>query len=79
MRQRTFTLAKLYFQFLMPKRIPIEQLPFLVSKLYEAGFIEVFAPSEPLGAERYTENDKLTSRNHRDELFKIVESLKGAQ
>jgi hypothetical protein len=77
MRQRTFMLGKLYFQFLRPKGIPIQQLPFLVTKLYEAEFIVVYASNGALlEDERYTETPKLLSGENRDELFKIIESLK---
>ena len=71
---RTFRLDRLYFQFLKPKSIPLEKLPLLVTKLYEAGFIEL---NHNFGdTERYSENEKLTNRQHRDELFKIIEGLK---
>jgi DNA-binding transcriptional ArsR family regulator len=73
---RTFRLDKLYNQFLKPKNIPLEQLPFLISKLYEAGFITVVRDSQDPDLERYSETEKLTSRQHRDELFKIIERLK---
>ena len=74
--QRTFRLDKLYNQFLKPKGIAATQLPFLVSKLYEAGFIQVFSDTRDVDLERYSETEKLTSRKHRDELFKIIGGLK---
>lgn len=76
MRPRTFTIGRLYFQFLEPKQIPIERLGTLVLRLHEAGFIDLFESSEPLGGERYTETAKLTGREHRDELFSIIQTLK---
>ena len=72
---RTFKLFRLYHQFLRPRGAGVDRLPFLVSRLYESGFIELF---HNFGDdERYSETEKLKSRQHRDELFKIVmESLK---
>lgn len=71
---RTFRLDRLYFQFLKPKSIELEKLPLFVTKLYESGFIELY---HDFGDdERYSETKKLTSRNNRDELFKIIEGLK---
>jgi hypothetical protein len=76
---RTFKLDRLYHQFLKPKGIELLQLPFLVSKLYEAGFIEVWRDGYDHKTdsyiERYSETEKLTSRQHRDELFKIIQGL----
>lgn len=72
--QRTFRIDRLYFQFLKPKSIELEKFPLFVTKLYESGFIELY---HHFGDdERYTETEKLTSRQHRDELFKIIEGLK---
>ena len=72
--ERTFRIDRLYNQFLKPKNIPLDRLPFLVSKLYEARFIELYGQPDS-EAERYSENEKLTSRQHRDELFKIIQGL----
>lgn len=73
-RDRTFRLDRLYHQLLKPKGIELEKLPLLVTKLYESGFIELY---HDFGDdERYSETEKLTSRNNRDELFKIIEGLK---
>jgi hypothetical protein len=73
--QRTFRLDRLYNQFLKPKGIPLDKLPFLVSRLYEQGFIQLVRdPSDP-DLERYSETEKLTGRMHRDELFKLVGTL----
>lgn len=70
---RTFRLDRLYFQFLKPKSIELEKLPLLVTKLYESGFIELY---HHFGDdERYTETEKLTNRQNRDELFKIIQEL----
>jgi hypothetical protein len=68
--QRTFRLDRLYFQFLKPKGLPIEDLQILSGLLVEAGFINM---EDDL--ERYSETEKLTSRQHRDELFKIIQGL----
>lgn len=73
-RDRTFRLDRLYHQLLKPKGIELEKLPLFVTKLYESGFIELY---HHFGDdERYSETEKLTSRNNRDELFKIIEGLK---
>lgn len=70
---RTFRTERLYHQFLKPKGIELEKLPLLVTKLYEAQFIELY---HNFGDdERYSETEKLTGREHRDELFKIVSKL----
>ena len=70
---RTFRTDRLYHQFLKPKNIELEKLPLLVTKLYESGFIELY---HNFGDdERYSETEKLTSRQHRDELFKIIHEL----
>lgn len=74
--QRTFKLDRLYNQFLKLKGIPRDRLPFLVSKLYEHGFIELVRSDHAPDLERYSETAKLTSRQHRDELFKLIEGLK---
>lgn len=70
---RTFNLTRLYHKFLKPKGIPIEKLPLLVTQLYEHEFIDLIQ-TEDL-SERYTETEKLSSRQNRDELFKIVQGL----
>ena len=70
---RTFRLDRLYHQLLKPKGIELEKLPLLVTKLYESGFIElyhIFGDDE-----RYSETEKLTNRQNRDELFKIIHEL----
>lgn len=70
---RTFRLDRLYHQFLKPKGIELEKLPLFVTKLYESGFIELY---HNFGDdERYSETEKLTGREHRDELFKIIQEL----
>jgi hypothetical protein len=71
---RTFKTDKLYHQFLAPQRISIDQLPFLVTKLYEAGFIELYHQDD--GSERYSELNKLLNNNFKTELFKIIGELK---
>jgi hypothetical protein len=70
---KTYKTERLYHQLLSPKNIPADQLPFLISKLYEAGFIEVFTVLED---ERYLETEKLLSGEHKNELFKIIGGLK---
>lgn len=70
---RTFRLDRLYHQLLKPKGIELEKLPLLVTKLYESGFIELY---HSFGDdERYSETEKLTNRQNRDELFKIIHEL----
>jgi hypothetical protein len=72
--QKTYRLDRLYHQFLKPRSIPMDRLPFFVSKLYEHGFIEVFnAPFSD--TERYSPTEKLLRRQDRDELFKLIGSL----
>lgn len=73
--ERTYSLEKLYHKFLKQKNIPIEKLPIFVSKLYQAGFIDVFRSPEDPDVERYSETEKLRDRRHADELFSIVQSL----
>lgn len=70
---RTFRLDRLYFQFLKPKGLSIELLHELQTLMIEHGFINMED-----GLERYSETEKLTSRQHRDELFKIIQGLKNA-
>ncbi|HZX13686.1 MAG TPA: hypothetical protein VFF49_04725 [Thermodesulfobacteriota bacterium] len=70
---RTFRTDRLYHQFLKPKSISLEKLPLLVTKLSEAQFIELHHNFGD--GERYSETEKLTGRKHRDELFKILQSL----
>jgi hypothetical protein len=55
---------------LKPKGLPIEDLQILSGLLVEAGFINMED-----NLERYSETEKLTSRQHRDELFKIIQGL----
>lgn len=69
--------SQLYHQFLKPQQISEDYLPLLVAKLYEASFIELYQDEVSPDVEKYSETEKLTSRQHRDELFKIVNSLKG--
>lgn len=71
---RTFRLDRLYHQFLKPKGLSLDLLPRLVSTLYEARFIDLYT-SEDLETERYTELPKLLNRQHKDELFKIIQKL----
>lgn len=68
---RTFRLDRLYFQFLKPKGLSSELLHELQTLMIEHGFINMED-----GLERYSETQKLTSRQHRDELFKIIGGLK---
>jgi len=72
---RTYKTERLYHQFLKPKGISIDKLPFLVARLYSQGFIELFRSSVEPDYERYAETEKLTSRQHRDELFKLIQEL----
>lgn len=72
--QRTFRLDRLYFQFLKPQGIGMNALPRLISTLYEARFIDLYADKD-LETERYVELPKLLNRQHKDELFKIIQKL----
>lgn len=74
-QQRTFRLDRLYHQFLKPKLIPLEKLTELVEGLYQAGFIDLMPNGPDSPDQRYSETEKLTGREHRDELFKIVSKL----
>lgn len=73
---RTFRMDRLYFQFLKPNLIGMDQLPFLATKMFEAGFIEIFLDDSDPELERYAENPKLYTGHHKKELFKIIEGLK---
>lgn len=66
---KTFRIDKLYHKFLKPKGIPTSFIESLASRLQNHGFILV-------QDDRYQETDKLTSREHRDELFKIIQGVK---
>jgi len=68
-QNRTFRLDKLYHQFLKPKGVNLLYLDVLATQLHLQGFIQITG-------DRYTETEKLTSRQHRDELFKIIEGMK---
>lgn len=72
---KTFRLEKLYFKFLKPKNIPIEKLQELADLLHEQNFIHYVYQNQTNGL-RYSETEKLTGREHRDELFKLIGSLK---
>ena len=74
--ERTFRMDRLYHQFLKPNRIGMDQLPFLATKLYEAGFIEIHAADSAIEVERYSENPKLYTGHHKKQLFTIIEDLK---
>jgi len=67
--ERTYRLDRLYYKFLRPLKIHVNELDALASLLLQAGFIK-------LENDRYTETEKLLSRNNRDELFKLIHSLK---
>lgn len=68
---QTHRLDNLYYKFLKPKNISIEKLEDFAKSLHEKSFIVfVYGLST-----RYSETEKLTSREHRDELFKIVQSF----
>lgn len=72
---RTFNLSRLFHKFLKPKNIGVEKLPTLVTLLFEHGFIDLLQ-ADDFQTERYIELEKLTDRKNRNELFKIVQSLK---
>lgn len=73
--KKTFRLDNLYFKFLKPKGIPIEKLQSFADKMHEQNFID-YVYLNPTNGLRYAETEKLTSRQYRDELFKLVESMK---
>ena len=73
---RTFKMDRLYFQFLKPKGIHRDKLFELFDSLYQSGFIQIVPDDARTNETRYTETEKLTSRNNRDKLFKIIEGLK---
>lgn len=69
--RETHRLDRLYFKFLKPRGMSRDLLESMAVRLFEAGFIDLLQ-DESGNIERYSENEKLTSRQHRDELFKIV-------
>ncbi len=73
---RTFRLDRLYNQFLKPRGIHIDNLPLLATKLYESQFIDLVYDQDNPDVERYSETQKLLSRNHRNELFKIIQGFR---
>lgn len=76
MKPLTYRIDRLYHKFLKPEGISIEKLHFLATELFEHGFIELLRSEDDPDLERYFETEKLTSRQHRDELFKIIGGLK---
>lgn len=74
---RTFRIDRLYHKFLKPKNIPIEKLHDLIQLLDSSGFIELVLQHDEIdtASDRYIETEKLTSRQHRDELFKLIQGL----
>jgi hypothetical protein len=77
MRHKKFNTNRLYHQFLKPVGIDIDRLNLFTSLMYESGFIDLYHSETELYIERYVELEKLTSRGHRDELFKLIQKLKG--
>lgn len=69
---RTFRIDRLYHRFLRRQRISYEALGALSVLLEVRGFIKVTADKE-----RYSETEKLLSGEHKKELFKILQKLKG--
>lgn len=76
MRPLTYRIDRLYHRFLKPEGIGIDKLHFLATALFDHGFIEIVRSETNPDDERYYETEKLTSRQHRDELFKIIGRLK---
>jgi hypothetical protein len=68
--ERTFRIDRLYHQFLQKRNVSIEFLNELILKLEEHNFIKLLD-----GRQRYIELDKLTNRQNRDELFKLVHKI----
>lgn len=77
---RTFRVGRLFHQLMKPLSIPIDRLDLLVERLSVSGFIQTFpgeSPENPIdGVLRYSETVKMTSKQNRSELFKIVRGLK---
>lgn len=71
--KRTFKVDTLYHKFLKARNVPLEYLSELVLKLEEQKFIELIGSGE-----RYSELEKLISRQNRDELFKLIYSIGNA-
>jgi hypothetical protein len=67
--KRTFRLDRLYHQFLKPRGLCQADAHVLAHALTREGFIEM------VDADRYSETEKLTSRMHRDELFRTVQGV----
>lgn len=72
---RTFSLDTLYYKF-KSKGITRSNFDMFVTKMYEARFIDVFQDPMIPGIERFTELEKLTSFQNKDELFKLIQSIK---
>ena len=72
---RTFKMDRLYFQFLKPKGIHRDKLFELFDLLYQSGFMQIVPDDAGTNEARYIETEKLTSRQHRDELFKLIQGL----
>lgn len=72
---RTYSLDTLYYKF-KSKGVTRDNFDFFVTKMYEARFIDVFQDPLIPNVERYVELDKLTNRQNRDELFKLIQELK---
>ena len=77
MFSRSYRLDTLHHKFLKPKSISIDKLEEFAVALWEVKFID-FVPNKDLknpNIERYEETEKMISRQHQDELFKIVGSF----
>ena len=70
--QRTFSITKLKHQF----NLTDQQLDLAVTKLYEHRFIDVFQHPEKPDQERYIELLKMIDKKCKDELFKLIGSIK---
>lgn len=68
-------LNQLYHQFLKSKNIHQQETHYFAVLLATAGFITPYLNDEHEIVE-YTETEKLTSRQHRNELFKLIQELK---
>lgn len=74
---RTYRIDKLYNQFLKPKGIGIDRLDALIDRLLAQGFIAIDGrlSVHSTDLERYSETEKLTSMEHKSELFKLIQGV----
>jgi len=71
--KRTFNIERVYHQLMKSRDVPREKLSDVVSALASHDFIELHLQGKDI---RYSENEKLTDRQHKRELFKLLERVK---